>query len=169
MSSCTGTTSKPLAVSGSGGRNGSRVCKLLSSSSTLVRAPWPPFPPLAFSSRVTGFVYFASYTYFVSTYHPALPHWGHCTGEEFAAIAGCVILSSYLVLFISFYIATYRKAGPKGRKRRDSVRKATIDMARYEIPTAHDIAHPHGTSKANGTVSASGLRTPGPATRSRKA
>ncbi|KAH8687404.1 ELO family [Tricladium varicosporioides] len=56
-----------------------------------------------------GFVYFASWDYFTSTYWPSLPHVGTCAGEPFAAVAGDVILSSYLVLFISFYISTYKK------------------------------------------------------------
>ena len=54
-------------------------------------------------------MYFACWTYFTSTYWPWLPNAGECAGEEFAAIAGSGILSSYLVLFISFYFATYRK------------------------------------------------------------
>jgi hypothetical protein len=99
-----------------------------------------------------GFVYFASYTYFTSTYWPWMPNSGHCAGEEFAAIAGCVILSSYLVLFISFYIVTYQKSGKGGRPRRNTATKATIDMARAEIPS---LATTTGRS--------------GPVTRSRKA
>ncbi|TVY40932.1 putative elongation of fatty acids protein [Lachnellula occidentalis] len=65
-----------------------------------------------------GFVYFASYTYFSSTYFTWMPHSGQCAGEEFAAFAGMIILSSYLVLFISFYLATYSKEGkpPTARK-----------------------------------------------------
>ena len=46
---------------------------------------------------------------------PVLPHIGTCAGEEYAALTGCLILSSYLVLFISFYYATYRKAGKTDR------------------------------------------------------
>jgi hypothetical protein len=34
------------------------------------------------------------------------PNMGKCAGEEFAALAGIGIISSYLVLFISFYIAS---------------------------------------------------------------
>ncbi|KAJ9295608.1 hypothetical protein DTO271G3_6064 [Paecilomyces variotii] len=66
-----------------------------------------------------GFIYFATWDYFASI-HPEmnLPHVGRCGGEPFAAATGCVILSSYLVLFISFYIATYKKSGSKPRKAR---------------------------------------------------
>lgn len=65
-----------------------------------------------------GFIYFASYTYFTSTYFQWMPNAGKCAGEEFAAFSGMGIITSYLVLFISFYIATYRKDGkkPTGRK-----------------------------------------------------
>ncbi|KAK0727155.1 GNS1/SUR4 family protein [Lasiosphaeria miniovina] len=63
-----------------------------------------------------GFVYFTSYTYFSNRYWPWLPNVGSCAGEEFAALSGIAILSSYLVLFISFYAATYKK-GPGARKK----------------------------------------------------
>jgi hypothetical protein len=42
-----------------------------------------------------------------------MPNAGRCAGEEFAAFAGCGILSSYLVLFISFYLATYKRSGKR--------------------------------------------------------
>ena len=94
-----------------------------------------------------GFVYFASWTYFTSTYFPYLPNMGKCAGEEFAAFAGMGILSSYLLLFISFYAATYKKEGlakGKGRTRRRSstamARQATFDMAHAEVPSV-DIGH----------------------------
>ncbi len=65
-----------------------------------------------------GFVHFASYTYFANKFDvlyglPWLKHWGTCYGEEYAAIWGCTILSSYLVLFISFYIRVYNKRSQK--------------------------------------------------------
>ena len=47
-----------------------------------------------------------------------MPNHGKCAGEEFAAFSGIGVISSYLLLFISFYIATYKKDGkrPTGRK-----------------------------------------------------
>ncbi|KAF9876720.1 fatty acid elongase [Colletotrichum karsti] len=60
-----------------------------------------------------GFVYFVCYDYWADKFHPWLPHLGRCEGELMAAVSGCVILSSYLVLFVMFYIATYKKASSK--------------------------------------------------------
>ncbi|KAK0551359.1 Fatty acyl-CoA elongase/Polyunsaturated fatty acid specific elongation enzyme [Tilletia horrida] len=59
-----------------------------------------------------GIIYFATYNYFVSTYAPAIPHFGKCAGEESAAVFGCIIISSYLWLFVDFYQRTYSKKAP---------------------------------------------------------
>ncbi|KAF2703428.1 GNS1/SUR4 membrane protein [Pleomassaria siparia CBS 279.74] len=112
-----------------------------------------------------GFVYFASWTYFTSTYWQWLPNAGKCAGEEFAAIAGICILSSYLLLFISFYFATYKKPVPKGRRRATS---ALVEMKDEKVPTvgearrrlsqgAHALANGHatGASPSNGRVTRS--------------
>jgi len=118
-----------------------------------------------------GFVYFASWTYFTSTYFPHLPNMGKCAGEEFAAFAGMGILSSYLLLFISFYAATYKKEvkgkGKSHLRRRSSTamaRQATYEMAHAEVPSV-DIGHANGN--ANGNVNGSASK--GPVARSRKA
>lgn len=71
-----------------------------------------------------GFVYFASYTYFTYNYWPWMPNWGNCAGKEFAAYSGIIVLSSYLVLFISFYFATYANKGKKSAAQK-STRQAS--------------------------------------------
>ncbi|KAE8354229.1 GNS1/SUR4 family-domain-containing protein [Aspergillus coremiiformis] len=115
-----------------------------------------------------GFVYFASYTYFSSTYFPWAPNMGKCAGEEFAAFAGMAILSSYLFLFISFYIATYNKAAKTGRPRRNTGRQAVIDMAKMEVVSSSNGTAASGSAKLNGAAASPG-RSNGPVTRSRKA
>lgn len=64
-----------------------------------------------------------------------MPNSGNCAGEEFAAMAGICILSSYLLLFISFYAATYAKPMPKGRARAKS---ALVEMASDQVPTVRE-------------------------------
>ena len=110
------------------------------------------------------FVYFASYTYFTSTYFPNMPNAGNCAGEEFAAFAGMGILSSYLVLFISFYFATYRKQTATGRPRRNTGREALIAMKDFGPDEAS--AMMHEDKKSNGAITTG---RSGPTTRSRKA
>ncbi|KAK3358949.1 fatty acid elongase [Lasiosphaeria hispida] len=112
-----------------------------------------------------GFVYFASYTYFVSTYWRWMPNAGKCAGEEFAAFSGMGILSSYLFLFISFYFATYKKDG-----KRPSGRKAVRRMSQAPLPDAHTILSAGASNgSANGNAKASGSKTNGTSTRSRRA
>ncbi|GMM35111.1 hypothetical protein DASC09_024360 [Saccharomycopsis crataegensis] len=53
-------------------------------------------------------VYYALYHYYASNYHNWLPHYGNCYGTEVAGWYGAGILFSYLVLFISFYISSYK-------------------------------------------------------------
>lgn len=98
-----------------------------------------------------------------------MPNYGKCAGEEFAAFAGMAILSSYLLLFISFYLATYKKSGQKGRPRRNTAKKAAIDMKNLEVPTVGGSDHANGHLLANGDANASGRSANGPMTRSRKA
>lgn len=69
-----------------------------------------------------GFVYFATYNKVVDEFlGGSLPYCGSCTGEMSSAYLGCGILSSYLVLFISFYIDVYKKKTTRRSKRVKSV------------------------------------------------
>jgi len=87
--------------------------------------------------RNLGFVYVASWDYFTSTYAPQLPHVGTCAGEPLAAVAGDVILSSYLVLFISFYISTYKKM-TKLRSVGKVAQKVELKLEKeVDVPIAH--------------------------------
>ncbi|KAF2090693.1 putative fatty acid elongase A [Saccharata proteae CBS 121410] len=114
-----------------------------------------------------GFVYFASWTYFTSTYFQWLPNMGQCAGEEFAAFSGIAILSSYLVLFILFYLATYKKPVPKGRRRATS---ALVEMKDEKVPTVGAVRRRlSGASNTLANGPASTTATPGRVTRSRKA
>jgi fatty acid elongase 3 len=101
------------------------------------------------------FVYFATYTYisfhftltsryFCSNYFPWMPNNGTCAGEEFAAIFGCALLSSYLFLFIGFYAATYQR---KGRVR------ANRALSSGEIAIDPKFTDGTFTEKANGVES----------------
>lgn len=52
-----------------------------------------------------------AYSYYVHTYYSkaGLPHLGNCSGTESAALLGCGVITSYLGLFVKFYIQTYKK------------------------------------------------------------
>lgn len=56
----------------------------------------------------------AAYGHFAATYYDGvIPHMGNCAGSETAALFGCGLLTSYLGLFINFYLQTYKKKGSK--------------------------------------------------------
>ena len=90
---------------------------------------------------------------------------GSCAGEEFAAISGIAILSSYLVLFISFYLATYKKDG-----KATSGRKAVRRMSQAPLPDPLAVTPADGSSKGSfgGKATTTGAKTNG-STRSRRA
>ncbi|KDQ63549.1 hypothetical protein JAAARDRAFT_147988 [Jaapia argillacea MUCL 33604] len=63
-------------------------------------------------------VYFGTYSYYAANYFKdTWPHYATCAGTEGAAVFGCALLTSYLGLFINFYIQTYRHPkAAKGKK-----------------------------------------------------
>lgn len=96
-----------------------------------------------------------------------MPNAGNCAGEEFAAFAGMGIISSYLLLFISFYFATYKKDG-----KRPTGRKAARSLVGAQVPDVAALANitnsrldPEKSSNGHAT----GTSTGRPVTRSRKA
>ena len=60
-----------------------------------------------------GFIYFAVYQKTVHLFFPSLPYCGDCVGSTTATFVGCGIISSYLFLFIGFYIDVYRRKDTK--------------------------------------------------------
>ena len=90
-----------------------------------------------------------------------MPNAGKCAGEEYAAFAGIGTLTSYLVLFISFYFATYKKD-----RKAPSSRKTLRRMSQAPLPDPHVVADASqiGQARATGAKRANGT-TP----RSRKA
>ncbi|EMC93917.1 hypothetical protein BAUCODRAFT_214158 [Baudoinia panamericana UAMH 10762] len=120
-----------------------------------------------------GFIYFASYTYFSASYFPWLLTAGICAGEEFAAFAGMAIITSYLVLFIGFYISTYKKPVKKGRGRAVS---ALVEMKDEQVPDVREARRrlSGGAATMNGSAFSTGKENGlpngnGRVTRSRKA
>jgi fatty acid elongase 3 len=94
---------------------------------------------------------------------------GKCAGEEFAAISGICIITSYLFLFLAFYFATYKKPVPKGRRRATS---ALVEMKDEKVPTVGEARRRLSTSRgsvANGMATGASPSGSGRATRSRKA
>ncbi|KAG0005797.1 hypothetical protein BGZ80_004042 [Entomortierella chlamydospora] len=73
-----------------------------------------------------GFIYFCSYTYFAFTYYPWAPNFGKCAGTEGAALFGCGLLSSYLLLFINFYRLTYNAKVKSAKERGSNVTPKTV-------------------------------------------
>jgi len=59
-------------------------------------------------------VYFGTYQHYAHSYYQGfLPSIGNCAGSETAALFGCGLLTSYLGLFINFYIQTYKTPAKK--------------------------------------------------------
>lgn len=60
-----------------------------------------------------GFIYFAAYQKTAYRFYPSWPHCGDCVGTLTSNYSGCAIISSYLFLFIAFYIEVYKRSGTK--------------------------------------------------------
>lgn len=65
------------------------------------------------------FIYFATYQKLVHVSKIDLPYCGDCFGSLTSNISGCAILSSYLFLFIAFYIEAYKKKRDSKRTTED--------------------------------------------------
>lgn len=90
-----------------------------------------------------GFVYFATIHKIIYLYFPqfnsVLVSCNDCHGSMNAAYYGCAILSSYLVLFIAFYIEVYKRKGSRRSKRVKSVLGGVAaQVNEYVIATASD-------------------------------
>jgi fatty acid elongase 3 len=68
----------------------------------------------SFIARYFPIEHSPAYTFYSDNYWPQAGP-GHCAGTENAALLGCAVLTSYLGLFVQFYIQTYGKSrkGPK--------------------------------------------------------
>jgi hypothetical protein len=93
-----------------------------------------------------------------------MPNAGKCAGEEFAAFAGMGILSSYLLLFLSFYAATYKKSA---RGNKPTAKRAAKGLKDKEVPTLGETTDALTNGHSTGSNTSRTPRTPN--TRSRKA
>jgi len=76
-------------------------------------------------------VYYASAQLFIHRYRPLFPSFvpesADCAGTENAALFGCGLLSSYLILFIHFFFKTYVTKRPTAAGEKDRVMNGTAN------------------------------------------
>ncbi|CUM63310.1 uncharacterized protein PRCAT00000881001 [Priceomyces carsonii] len=103
-----------------------------------------------------GFVYFATYQKIVLTYFSKvtfLPICGDCAGTMVAAYSGCAILSSYLVLFIAFYIDVYRKKSSRKSKKVKAIKGGVAaQVNEYVYATSRSESPAPGAGGADRTL-----------------
>ncbi|KAF0322458.1 fatty acid elongase [Colletotrichum asianum] len=88
-----------------------------------------------------GFIYFVCYDHWADVYYPWLPHIARCEGEITAAVTGCVVITSYLLLFVAFYINTYRSAS-RSRAAAQKPKAGTSEKAALSAAAARDATTP---------------------------
>lgn len=88
-----------------------------------------------------------------------MPNNGTCAGEEFAAIFGCALLSSYLFLFIGFYAATYQRKGRVRANRALSSGEIAIDP-KFTDGTFADKGNGIDSGKSTATANGKEASTP---------
>jgi len=83
-----------------------------------------------------------------------MPNAGKCAGEEFAAFAGCGILSSYLFLFISFYFATYKRSGRRAPNKAVQNGHVAVDpkFSKDVVVQTNGNGKANGSAKKNGSI-----------------
>jgi fatty acid elongase 3 len=70
-----------------------------------------------------------AYQHYAYTYYKGiLPSIGNCAGSESAALFGCGLLTSYLGLFINFYIQTYKSPAKNGDRVANKKANGTLSV-----------------------------------------
>lgn len=101
-----------------------------------------------------GFVYFATIQKILYTHVPAVHHLmpvcEDCYGDMYAAYSGCAILSSYLVLFIAFYLEIYSKKNSKKSQKVKAVHGGVAaQVNEYVYASGKDSPAPETLRKRN--------------------
>ncbi|PVU84749.1 hypothetical protein BB559_005150 [Furculomyces boomerangus] len=76
--------------------------------------------------------FFCLYTHMAYHNFPNLPNMGDCRGTRQAAYAGCILLSSYLTLFVQFFSQVYSEGARIEIRRRREEKKRLAALAEAE-------------------------------------